>query len=49
MFNQIWKREGLKGLYRGLIPNVMKFIPVVGITFVTYEFVNDLLGVSMTK
>lgn len=48
MFSDIIKYEGFIGLYRGLVANLIKFIPVVGITFVTYEYINQELGITMT-
>jgi len=36
-FSQIVKNEGWKGLYGGMIPNVLKVIPAVSISYVTYE------------
>lgn len=44
----VWKYEGLAGYYRGLVPNLLKFIPVVSITFVTYEQVIYWMNISMT-
>lgn len=32
-FVQIFQREGLKGLYRGIIPNVLKVAPSMGVSF----------------
>lgn len=40
------KREGLSGLYRGLTPELMKVIPMVGTMFLMYEFTKDLLNVD---
>ena len=33
----IVKKEGAKGLYRGIIPELLKVTPMVGITFCAYE------------
>ena len=30
--------EGVAGLYKGMIPNLLKVAPSVGIAFVSYEF-----------
>jgi len=30
-------REGLRGLYRGLLPNFVKVLPAVSISYVVYE------------
>ena len=37
--------EGFKSLYRGLTPELLKVIPMVGTLFVVYEKSKDLLGV----
>lgn len=37
IFKQIWKNEGVRGLYRGLLPNIMKSVPAVSISYVVYE------------
>ena len=34
---QAWKKEGVVGLYRGLLPSMIKSVPAHCITFVTYE------------
>ena len=41
----ILKEEGLKGLYRGLLPNFLKVLPAVSIGYVVYEHLKRLLGV----
>lgn len=40
----IIKTEGLKGLYRGLLPNFIKVLPAVSISYVVYEHTKSLLG-----
>lgn len=37
LFQKIIKQDGLTGLYRGIVPNFMKVIPAVGISYVVYE------------
>jgi len=37
LFDKIWKNEGVRGLYRGLIPNIIKVVPAVSISYVVYE------------
>ncbi|KAA8905003.1 calcium-binding mitochondrial carrier SAL1, partial [Sphaerosporella brunnea] len=32
-----YKSEGVRGMYRGLVPNMMKVIPAVSISYVVYE------------
>jgi len=41
----ILKHEGPRGLYRGLLPELLKVTPMVGCTFTTYELMKDVLGV----
>lgn len=40
----ILKNEGIKGLYRGLWPNLLKVAPSIATSFFTYEMVKDLLS-----
>ncbi|RUS12490.1 mitochondrial carrier domain-containing protein, partial [Endogone sp. FLAS-F59071] len=37
------KKEGVRGLYRGMIPNYLKVAPAISVSFVTYEWCKDLL------
>jgi len=39
-------KEGFKSLYRGLTPELLKVIPMVGTLFVVYEKTKDWLGVK---
>lgn len=48
-FRLIAKEEGLRGLYRGIIPNFLKVIPAVSIGYVVYEQLKTLLGVTSIK
>lgn len=47
-FIYIYTKDGIKGLYRGFIPNFMKVIPAVSISYVTYEQCRKMLGVKMS-
>ncbi|KAK6929410.1 Mitochondrial substrate/solute carrier [Dillenia turbinata] len=40
----IVRSEGLKGLYRGILPEYYKVVPAVGIAFMTYEKLKALLS-----
>ncbi len=51
MYNSGWhalrvtlRREGPLGLYRGLLPNVLRVMPQSAITFLVYEKVMQLLA-----
>ncbi|KAL9962185.1 hypothetical protein ACROYT_G031266 [Oculina patagonica] len=42
-FSMIVQIEGIKGLYKGMWPNLLKVAPLVGIQFVTYEITKAFL------
>ncbi|CAI9581615.1 unnamed protein product, partial [Staurois parvus] len=46
LFRYIVAREGFLGLYRGIAPNFMKVIPAVSISYVVYENMKRVLGVT---
>lgn len=48
VFRTIVQKEGIFGLYRGITPNFIKAIPAVSISYVTYEYTSQLLGIHMT-
>ncbi|XP_007026884.2 PREDICTED: mitochondrial substrate carrier family protein B [Theobroma cacao] len=43
-FRHIIQSEGLRGLYRGILPEYYKVVPGVGIVFMTYETLKMLLS-----
>lgn len=47
VFDIIVKEDGYFGLYRGLWPHLLKFLPVGGITFLTYEVFIKKFGIDM--
>ena len=42
-FVKIIEVEGLRGVYRGIVPELLKVTPMVGITFSAYEFLMNIL------
>jgi solute carrier family 25 (mitochondrial phosphate transporter), member 23/24/25/41 len=40
------QKEGLKSLYRGLTPEILKVIPMVGTMFVVYEQAKEIMNVT---
>ncbi|XP_020507207.2 mitochondrial adenyl nucleotide antiporter SLC25A24 [Labrus bergylta] len=46
MVKKIIEKEGFFGLYRGILPNFMKVIPAVSISYVVYENMRSGLGIS---
>ena len=45
-FTLIVREGGIRALYRGFAPNFMKVAPAVSISYVVYENVKSLLGIS---
>lgn len=48
-FTTIWKKEGMRGFYRGWAANTLKVVPQNSIRFVSYEIMKYLLGVKRAK
>ncbi|XVF08177.1 hypothetical protein REPUB_Repub06bG0203500 [Reevesia pubescens] len=48
-FGHIIQSEGLRGLYRGILPEYYKVVPGVGIVFMTYETLKMLLSSIPTR
>ena len=44
VFRHIIQTEGVRGLYRGILPEYYKVVPGVGICFMTYETLKMLLA-----
>ena len=44
----IVRKDGPKGLYRGLVPEIIKVAPAVTINFFVYEFVRqEIIGANI--
>ncbi|KAG5666949.1 hypothetical protein PVAND_014954 [Polypedilum vanderplanki] len=48
VFKKILRDEGFFGLYRGVVPNFIKVLPAVSISYIVYEFSSQKLGVNMS-
>ena len=48
LFWYIVRTEGVRGLYRGLVPNFCKVAPAVSISYYVYERTRSRLGVEMS-
>jgi solute carrier family 25 (mitochondrial folate transporter), member 32 len=35
--SQIWRQEGFRGFYKGIVPNLSRVLPGTWITFLVYE------------
>lgn len=46
---QLIHEEGLKSLYRGLTPEMLKVIPMVGTMFLVYEWSKEMLNVKHNR
>jgi solute carrier family 25 phosphate transporter 23/24/25/41 len=47
--HRIYRNEGVRGFYRGIVPELLKVCPMIAITFCTYEFVLDKLSISKVE
>ena len=43
-FRAIMKDHGIRGLYRGMFPNMLKVVPACSISYMVYEQARDQLG-----
>ena len=43
-FGHILRAEGVRGLYRGILPEYYKVVPSIGIVFMTYEKLKQVLS-----
>ena len=45
----IMTREGVRGIYRGLPPELLKVVPMVGTMFLVYEQMKNVLNVKSKR
>ncbi len=41
---QLWREDGLRGFYRGLVPSVIRVMPATWVTFLVYENMKAWMG-----
>ncbi|XP_059632718.1 mitochondrial thiamine diphosphate carrier 2 [Cornus florida] len=46
---RILQKEGWAGLYKGIVPSIVKAAPAGAVTFVAYEFTSDWLETLLTR
>ncbi|KAK9822880.1 hypothetical protein WJX74_000079 [Apatococcus lobatus] len=46
VFSQTFKHEGMRGLYKGVVPNMMKLAPAAGLSWLCFEETKRYLGVD---
>jgi solute carrier family 25 phosphate transporter 23/24/25/41 len=39
-----WRKYSIAGFYKGLVPNYLKVVPSISITFVVYEKMKKWIG-----
>ena len=44
----IVQKDGVAGLYRGILPNFIKVLPAVSISYAVYEYASQLLNIEMS-
>ena len=49
MLSGVYREEGVRGLYRGFLPNFLKAIPAVSIGYLMYERLKLLLNVETVR
>jgi len=45
-FIKIWRHEGIRGFYRGLLPNYLKVVPAVATSFFVFEECKKLFNMN---
>jgi hypothetical protein len=43
MIRSMYGKDGMKGFYRGIKPEILKVVPMVGTMFTVYEYLKDEL------
>ena len=46
---QIWKKEGIRGLYKGSVPRLTRLVMDVGLTFTFYEYVGNAITSALDR
>lgn len=46
-FIRIYQTEGLLGFYRGLVPNFIKVVPAISVSFYVYEHMKQILKIPV--
>ncbi len=49
LLKQIWRRDGLPGIYRGFLLHMLKIGPAAGISYLTFESVNKMFAIESLK
>jgi solute carrier family 25 phosphate transporter 23/24/25/41 len=46
VFKKTLAHEGLRGFYKGLVPNLLKVVPAASITYLVYEDMKIRLSIK---
>ena len=46
VFKRTFQREGLRGFYKGIFPNMLKVVPSASITYLVYESMKKRLNLE---
>lgn len=46
VFRRTFELEGLRGFYKGIIPNLLKVVPSASITYLVYETMKKRLNLD---
>ncbi|KAD2806125.1 hypothetical protein E3N88_39502 [Mikania micrantha] len=46
VFIKTYRKEGARGFYKGLVPNILKVVPAASITYLVYETMKTTLGLE---
>lgn len=44
IFRRLWQHHGWRGLYKGFSLHMLRLAPASGISFLTFEYISQLLG-----
>jgi solute carrier family 25 phosphate transporter 23/24/25/41 len=48
-FRKIYASEGWKGFYRGLLPNYLKVVPAISISFLVFEQLRAAMNIQRSS
>lgn len=46
VFMKTYQKEGVRGFYKGLLPNLLKVVPAASITYLVYEAMKNTLDLE---
>lgn len=46
VFMRTYQKEGMRGFYKGLLPNLLKVVPAASITYMVYETMKNSLDLE---